>query len=77
MEFKSNTAGPLCIYSYYVEGINNLYEFDCGEQSGWMYAVNGWYPNYGCSAYTLSDGDVIGWAYTCNGYGADLGAPMG
>ena len=63
--------------SYYVEGINNLYEFDCGEQSGWMYAVNGWYPNYGCSAYTLSDGDVIGWAYTCNGYGADLGAPMG
>ena len=63
--------------SYYVEGINNLYEFDCGEQSGWMYAVNGWYPNYGCSAYTLADGDVIGWAYTCNGYGADLGAPMG
>ena len=63
--------------SYYVEGINNLYEFDCGEQSGWMYAVNGWYPNYGCSAYTLADGDIIGWAYTCNGYGADLGAPMG
>lgn len=21
---------------YYIEGINNLYEFDCGAQSGWM-----------------------------------------
>lgn len=62
--------------SYYVEGINNLYEFDCGQQSGWMYQVNGWYPNYGCSAYALKDGDVIVWNYTCKGYGADLGAPM-
>ena len=62
--------------SYYVEGINHLYEFDCGNQSGWMYQVNGWYPNYGCSAYTLKDGDAIVWRYTCKGYGADLGAPM-
>ena len=30
--------------SYYVEGINNLYEFDCGNESGWMYKVNGWLP---------------------------------
>ena len=30
--------------SAYIEGINNLYEFDCGEQSGWMYSVNGWFP---------------------------------
>ena len=33
--------------SAYVEGIHNLYEFDCGSGSGWMYRVNGWYPNYG------------------------------
>ena len=39
--------------SYYIEGINHLYEFDCGSESGWMYKVNGWFPNYGCSAYTL------------------------
>ena len=45
--------------SAYIEGINNLYEFDCGELSGWMYRVNGWYPNYGCSRYALSDGDVV------------------
>lgn len=58
--------------SYYVEGINQLYEFDCGEQSGWMYSVNGWYPNYGCSSYELKDGDKIEWRYTC-----DLGSDVG
>ncbi len=62
--------------SYYIEGINNLYEFDCGEQSGWMYKVNGWYPNYGCSSYKLKNGDVIVWCYTCNGLGADVGGGM-
>lgn len=63
--------------SYYVEGINNLYEFDCGNQSGWMYKVNGWFPNYGCSSYYLEDGDTIVWTYTCNGLGADVGGGMG
>lgn len=58
--------------SYYVEGINQLYEFDCGELSGWMYSVNGWFPNYGCSQYEISDGDVIEWRYTC-----DLGRDVG
>ena len=62
--------------SYYIEGINHLYEFDCGEQSGWMYKVNGWFPNYGCSAYTVKDGDSIVWCYTCNGLGADVGGGM-
>ncbi|MBR2780226.1 MAG: DUF4430 domain-containing protein [Eubacteriaceae bacterium] len=59
--------------SYYIEGINNLYEFDCGYESGWMYKVNGWFPNYGCSSYILKDGDTIVWCYTCNGLGADVG----
>lgn len=59
--------------SYYVEGINYLYEFDCGSESGWMYKVNGWFPNYGCSEYTLKDGDRIEFCYTCNGLGADVG----
>ena len=62
--------------SNYVEGINNLYEFDCGEESGWMYKVNGWFPNYGCSKYELHDGDVIVWCYTCKGLGADVGGGM-
>ena len=59
--------------SVYIEGIGNLYEFDCGPQSGWMYSVNGIYPGLGCSAYTLADGDVIVFNYTCD-LGADLGA---
>ena len=59
--------------SYYIEGINHLYEFDCGEQSGWMYKVNEWFPNYGCSSYYVGDGDVIVWCYTCKGLGADVG----
>lgn len=62
--------------SYYIEGINQIYEFDCGNESGWMFQVNGAYPNYGCSSYSLTDGDSIVWNYTCNGYGADLGVPM-
>ncbi len=53
--------------SYYVEGIGNLYEFDCGGMSGWLYKVNGWTPNYGCSEYVLEDGDSIVWEYTCTG----------
>ncbi len=51
--------------SAYIEGIHNLYEFDCGELSGWMYSVNGWFPNYGCSRYALKEGDRIEWVYTC------------
>ena len=58
--------------SVYVEGIGYLYEFDGGPKSGWMYSVNGVFPNYGCSSYELSDGDEIKWLYTCKGIGADL-----
>lgn len=62
--------------SAYIEGIGNLYEFDCGYMSGWMYKVNDWFPNYGCSRYELKNGDVVEFKYTCNGYGADIGADM-
>ena len=58
--------------SVYIEGIGNLYEFDCGPQSGWMFSVNGVHPGLGCSAYTLADGDVILYQYTCD-MGADIG----
>lgn len=58
--------------SAYVEGIHNLYEFDCGALSGWMYRVDGWYPNYGCSRYQLTDGETVEWRFTC-----DLGNDVG
>ncbi len=62
--------------SYYIEGINYLYEFDCGPESGWMYKVNGWFPNRGCSTYKLSDGDAIVICYTCRGLGEDVGGSV-
>ena len=55
----------------YIAGINSLYEFDYGDLSGWMYRVNGAFPDVGCQSYTLSDGDVIEWVYTTN-IGKDL-----
>lgn len=59
----------------YVDGINNLYEFDGGRWSGWMYCVNDWYPNYGCGVYFVKAGEVIEWNYTCD-LGLDLDAGM-
>ena len=44
--------------SYYVEGINNLYEFDCGGSSG-------------CSSYIPENNDKIAFRYTCE-LGYDL-----
>ena len=58
--------------SAYVMGINNLYEFDVGNLSGWMYKVNGWFPNFGASRYILSPGDIVEWVYSC-----DLGRDVG
>lgn len=67
MEYTGSTS------TIYIEGIDNLYEFDGGQNSGWMYSVNGWYPNYGCGVYNLKPNDVIKWNYTCD-LGNDLGA---
>ena len=50
----------------YVEGIGNLYAFDGGELSGWVYAVDGVFPEVSASAYVLADGDTVEWIYTCD-----------
>lgn len=68
MEFSETPA----YQTAYIEGIGNLYEFDCGALSGWMYRVNGVFPNFGCSRYALEDGDTVEWLYTCD-LGADIG----
>lgn len=72
MEFRSTPA----YNSAYIEGIGNLYEFDAGDLSGWMYSVNGWFPNYGCSRYQLQSGDVICWVYSVDrsSYGGNSNA---
>lgn len=52
--------------SAYIKGIGNLYEFDCGDCSGWQYKVNDKKPTYGCSQYILKDKDKIEFFYSCN-----------
>lgn len=61
MEFSITPA----YNSAYIEGIANLYEYDCGNDSGWTYQVNGVKPNVGCSRVMPADGDKIEWIYTC------------
>ncbi len=61
--------------SSYVEGIGNLYEFDCGSLSGWLYKVNGQFTTVASSEYQLQAGDVIQWVYTCDG-GGDVGGSL-
>ena len=70
MEFQASYLNSYG--SVYVQGINYLYEFSCGELSGWMYSVNEKFPNYGCSKYILEPDDIIEWSYTC-----DLGRDVG
>ena len=68
LEFTKNPT----LNSAYIEGIANLYEFDCGELSGWMYRVNGEFPQCGCSSYSVTPNDNIEWVYTCS-FGKDVG----
>lgn len=58
--------------NYYIEGIHQIYEKDCGSASGWMYSVNGVFPNVGASSYEIKQGDKIIFAYTCD-MGDDIG----
>lgn len=50
--------------SYYVSAINGLAEKQCGNGSGWTYAVNGSFPGKACGRYTLSGGESISWIYS-------------
>jgi len=49
--------------SYYIRGIGNLYEFDCGSESGWKYAVNDVIPNVGSNQYKVQSQDRIVFYY--------------
>ncbi len=60
----------------YVDGIDGLFEFDAGPNSGWMYSVNGSYPQYSAGIYDLQDGDRIRWRYTTD-LGKDIGGYLG
>lgn len=50
----------------YVQGVADLYEYEFGDLSGWVYHVNGASPSVGCGEYILTDGDLVEWLYTCD-----------
>lgn len=61
--------------SVYIQGINHLYEFSAGGESGWMYSVNGVFPNYGMSRKVMQNNDTLRMVYTCD-LGCDVGYSM-
>ncbi len=58
---KGIDSGYITSVSYKDE---TLSQFDKGDNSGWMYKVNGKTPNKGISSYTLKSGDAITLYYT-------------
>lgn len=62
--------------SCYIEGIANLYEFDCGDLSGWLFSVNGEFQSVASSEIKINNGDKIEFVYTCD-LGRDVGAYIG
>ncbi|MGL4742706.1 MAG: DUF4430 domain-containing protein, partial [Sarcina sp.] len=69
IDIKSRGAGM----TKYVFSINDLAEFDHGGSSGWMYKVNGSFPNKSCGIFDVKPSDKIEWVYTIDG-GKDVGA---
>lgn len=59
-------------YGTYVRGIGYVTEFGFGELSGWMYTVNGKFPDVSVSDRVLESGDAVEFRYTC-----DLGRDVG
>lgn len=59
----------------YVVSINGLSERDYGDESGWMYRVNGVFPEVFAGEVDLKDGDTLEWLYTTN-LGKDIGATL-
>lgn len=72
LEEALDEDGVMWTNSYYE---NSLGEFDFTAESGWMYSVNGQYPNYGMSECFPKDGDVIRIRYTL-ALGKDIGGGM-
>lgn len=70
MEYTGTAKVP------YIEGVANLYEFDCGPLSGWMYQVNGWFPSFSMGQFEVEPGDSIELIYTCD-LGEDVGDTYG
>lgn len=60
--------------SGYIASIDGQGEKDKGPGSGWMYSVNGEFPDIGADSVDVYDGDYIKWLYTVD-LGKDIGNP--
>jgi len=69
MQFDASVS---TLGTVYMEGISNIYAFDCGPLSGWLYKVNDEFYSMSCAAFALKPGDHVSWVYTC-----DLGYDVG
>lgn len=66
---KSLEYSKMPVYgNIYIEGIDNICEFDCGNSSGWLYTVNGDHPMVSSSQYKLKSGDKIHFIYKREAY---------
>lgn len=52
-------------FTGYIRGIAQLYEKDCGKDSGWTYFINGVFVNVGAGGARIKNGDTIAWRYSC------------
>jgi len=66
------TRGQAALGGIYVVSINGWSEFSDGPLSGWMFRVNGAFPDDSASARVLQNGDRVEWLFSRN-LGADLG----
>lgn len=58
----------------FITSINGLAQGDYGPLSGWLYKVNGVFPDLYPNEYTLAGGDVVEWVYSISM--KDVGYPM-
>lgn len=63
---ENNIVYSIASSSGYVRSIGGLSERDCGAQSGWLYRINGEFPNYSSKYCELQAGDVLEFLYTCS-----------
>lgn len=62
---KIKLTAQKSVYGIYISGINNIDEFDCGRESGWMYSVNSVKPGVSCDKTAVKQNDRIEFTYVC------------
>lgn len=69
IEYKTNSGD----YGKYLTAVNGLGEMSGGQESGWVFCLNGDYANVGAGAAVVKDGDRLEMHYSMKGYGTDVG----